>query len=177
MAVGCRHEFDYNRSVAKEINSGVRHDSLFFGLFLGMWREEFRAQCLEMNHQKIFQQGTKGPTVEYQMHELDYSASMNFLPKYEGDTIVEMAVIFEYDKWSPWDKTSHSIALIEDVYDLFVEWYGKPFHTVSLTSGKKVLVQVKGNRRIILYIHDDKQVRALISDLTRTDPALEGLDL
>lgn len=174
---GCKKDYDYDAQVAAALRSGERHDSIFFGLYLGMLRNAFRAQCLDLNHQKRFQQGTKGPSVEYHMHELRYPAAMNFLPRYDGDTLIEMGVIYEYDRWAPWDKSSHSVVLIEDVYKLFIQWYGKPFHTVTLTNGKKVLVQVKGNRRVILYAKDDREVHALITDLTRSDPALEGLDL
>ena len=102
---------------------------------------------------------------------------MNFYPIYDQDVIVEMPVDFEFMNWAPWNKESYSDTLIEEVGRLFEKWYDAEFHVVTIHSGRKVLVFVEGNRRIILMLNGDRMVRALFSDLSVVPYSLDAIHL
>jgi hypothetical protein len=175
--VSCQNEYDYEVRARAEINSGIRHDSLFMGLYLGMPRQAFREHCAMMNQRQLFQQGSMGVSVEYQLTELSSPVTMNFYPLFEQDVIVEMPVNFRFDNWSPWNKKSHSDVLIEEVGGLFEKWYDAEFHVLTIPSGKKILVFVEGNRRILLFLEGDHSVRAVISDLSVVPYQIDAMHL
>jgi hypothetical protein len=175
--ISCTREYDYETQAVDEINSGIRHDSLFMGLYLGMSRSAFRDHCGIMNQRKLFQQGNMGLSVEYQLTTLSSPVSMNFYPVFKDDVIVEMPVRFEFNNWSPWNKKSHSDVLIKEVAVLLEKWYDANYHVLTIPSGWKVLVSVEGNRRIILSLEGDRAVRALISDLSAVPYQLDEIHL
>jgi hypothetical protein len=160
---------DYERLVERELASGVRHDSIFMGIYLGMSAKDFYAQCWELNKQKLIRQGNSNTSVLYEMTELKHKADMNFYPTFNGDKILEMPVIFSYTAWAPWNKELWSDSLILDVKNLMEKWYGPGF--IKLEHPEKGIrwVKVDGNRRIMLWKEDDQQVKALYTDLTMED--------
>ncbi|NND33064.1 MAG: hypothetical protein HKN76_10775, partial [Saprospiraceae bacterium] len=48
---------EYYRMEARELASGDRNDTLFFGLHLGMSSKEFYTHCWDLNQQGIVRQG------------------------------------------------------------------------------------------------------------------------
>lgn len=164
--VACRQEYDYEAAALAELQTQERNDSLFFGIHFGMMRQAFFEQCAEMNQRRLFQQGL-GKSVEYKVSEFSKPATMNFYPVFTEDRISEMPITFSYDDWAPWNKDSYSSELVREVADLFEDWYGKGrFHLLETHDGRKGLVRVDGNRRILLFLDGDQKVRAILSDLT-----------
>ncbi len=165
--LGCSGN-DYDRVVKKELARGVRYDSLFFGIYLGMSAEDFYAHCWEMNKKGLWRQGPRNLTVQYEMEkELKAPAYMDFYPIFEDGKIVEMPVTFSYKAWAPWNRELFNDSLLVDVLRLFEEWYGEGFRKVEGPNGRIAYVKVDGNRRISLYKDpvNDIEVEAWFVDL------------
>jgi hypothetical protein len=153
----CKHDLnkDYNQLVAKELESGKRADSIFFGIYLGMPAKDFYMHCWELNKKGLFTDGNNNTAVLHRLNhnELKYPASMNFYPQFVDNKIVNMPVSFQYDAWAPWNKHLFADSLLPDVVNLYKKWYssGNPF--IEMEDKKrmqKIYVKVDGNRRIII---------------------------
>ena len=177
VSAGCKSEFDYEATAVKELQSGSSQNEIFFGLYFGMTRDSFYRHCAELNRQRLLQQGSQGVSVEYVMNELSATARMNFFPVFEDDIIIEMPVTFAFDNWAPWNQESHSRALIEELVELFESWYGGSFHLLTTADGRTGLVQVKGNRRVLLFLDGEQRVKGLISDMTVIPYHLDAIHL
>jgi hypothetical protein len=65
MFSGCTPKAKYDRMLKRELASGVRNDSLFMGLYLGMNEKDFYTHCWKLNAQGLIKQGMRNTTVEY----------------------------------------------------------------------------------------------------------------
>lgn len=166
-ASACTQTSEYHRLVEQELASGLRHDSLFLGIYLGMSSKDFYAHCWQLNKQGLIKEGSNNTSVLYKIDGLKYPASMDFYPRFINDQIVEMPVLFAYDSWSPWNKHLFSDQLQVEVLQLMEQWYGPGFIEVPNPGpvGGNAFVKVNGNRRISIYYKDDWKVRVDFVDL------------
>lgn len=166
LAWGCKS--DYERMLARELASGQQHDSLFFGIYLGMTADSFYKHCWQLNRTQKFKEGQYNTSVEYTMDELEYPAAMNFYPVFNDSGLIEeMPVLFNYKGWAPWNSRLWADSLLLDVRVLFEQWYGPGLIEMQHPDKGTRLVKVDGNRRIILWAVDEQYVKALFSDLKR----------
>lgn len=157
----------YDQLVKGELSRGVRKDSLFQGIKLGMTKKVFYTHCWLMNKKGIFFAGPGNMTVSYKLDkELKYPASMNFYPDFRNGKIYKMRVVFSYDAFAPWNKQMFADSLQLDVLRLLKKWY-KDKDFISMTDATKgtIFVQVDGNRRIIIGHSDDAHVKVDYTDL------------
>ena len=160
ISVSCNphSEHLYYELEKKELASGVRYDSLFKGLYLGMPHEDFRDYCLEMHKAREFREGglKSGSWVEWKLpDELSYPAFINFYPEFKNDVISEMRAGIYYDNTLVFTKENpfHQDSLLHDVLHLMDQWYGPGFIKVESPDkkGKDVYVKINGNRRITVF--------------------------
>ncbi|MCB0840801.1 MAG: hypothetical protein KDD99_29235 [Bacteroidetes bacterium] len=162
---GCGFQSEYTRLVTRELASGVRNDSLFLGIHFGMTSKEFYLHCWDLNEKQLVRQGNRNMTVEYQVEDLEYPASMNFYPDFHEDKIYEMPVSFMYLAWAPWNQEMSSDSLQEDVMALLMDWYGgNPFIKVEHPQKGAVHVKVDGNRRILIQ-KEEVEVEVRFTDM------------
>ena len=163
----------YDSLVKQEKKKNKRVDHIFFGLALGMEAKEFYKHCWEYNKKGLFTDGKNNTSVCYKLvkKELNHPADMNFYPTFIDGKIVTMEVLFQYHGWGPWTKELNSDKLLPDIVKLYKTWYpeGNPFIEINDDKKGKIFVKVDGNRRIILGIFDDTQVKADYSDLSIND--------
>jgi len=157
----------YDQLVQEELSRGVRKDTLFQGIKLGMTAKEFYAHCWEMNKRGVFFAGPGNMTVLYKFSkELKYPASMNFYPDFNQGKIYKMRVIFSYDAFAPWNRRLFADSLQLDVLNLLKKWYkDRDFISISDDTKGTIFVQVDGNRRIIIGKYDDAHVKVDYTDL------------
>lgn len=158
---------EYKQREEKELASGVRYDSLFLGIYLGMSSEDFYDHCWKLNKSGVIMEGTGNTTVHYDISDFEYPASMEFYPSFDQGVVSAMPITFAYDSWSPWNKHLFADKLILEVLDLMRTWYGDGFMEIENPNplGSNAWVKVDGNRRIsVYYVHDDK-VKVDIVDL------------
>lgn len=170
--VACRSEYD--NLVKSEMASGVRHDSLIFDFVFDQTREKFYEQCWEMNKTNIISQGPKNKYVMYilepgMVRDEEYKIEMLFYGIFDSDMIMRgMDFRFSYPRWSAWSDEYHADKLIPSVMNYFNDKFpGNDFITVPLKSiDQNSYVKVDGNRQILIYAADSKDVVVKLEDLS-----------
>ncbi len=170
---GCSPKAEYEKRLKRELASGIRNDSLFMGLYLGMPDKDFYTRCWKLNKQGLIKQGGNNTTVEYQMrNELKYPTQMDFYPSFVDNKISEMPVRFVYSGWAPWNKELTSEKLQADVLSWFKQVYGDDFIEIQHPEKGMAYVNISGNRRISIFKEDELHVWAVFTDMLVTkDPA------
>ncbi|NEW82104.1 MAG: hypothetical protein GZ094_07035 [Mariniphaga sp.] len=164
---GCSTKTKYDRKLKQELASGIRNDSLFMGIYLGMSQKEFYTQCWKLNQKGILKQGNRNTTVEYKLKdELKYGATMDFYPVFAQTKIFEMPVRFFYDGWAPWNKKLGADSLQLQIVKWYEKQYGKGFMEVKHPTRGSAFVKLDGNRRISIFKEDQTYVWAVITDMT-----------
>ena len=158
----------YSKLVKRELAKGVRVDSLFHDIKLGMTSKEFYTHCWDLNKKGILMDGEMNTAVLYKLKdELKHPGSMNFYPDFYEDKIAKMRAKFSYDAWAPWNKNLFADSLMPDVLNLCKTWYprGNEFITLNDSIRGTIHVKVDGNRRIIIGKVDDRVVLVDYTDL------------
>ena len=164
---GCSPGSRYEKRLKKELASGLRYDSLFMGIHLGMSDKDFYTLCWELNREGVIKQSSSNTSVEYHPGEkMKHPSTMTFYPKFVDGKIVEMPVQFSYDGWAPWNKELSSGQLVEDIRTWYEEEYGKGFITITHPVRGKAFTKIDGNRRITIYQEDDLYAWAVFTDMT-----------
>jgi hypothetical protein len=162
---GCSPKAKYERKLKHELASGVRQDSLFMGLYLGMPQKDFFIQCWKLNQKGLVKQGSLNTTVEYHPKELKYPCQMDFYPTFIEGKIAEMPVRFLYSGWAPWNKEMTSDKLQADVLTWYKKVYGDDFIEVQHPKKGLAYVNINGNRRISIFKEDELHVWAVFTDM------------
>ena len=165
LTFGCSTKGQYRTMVEEGLASGVRQDSLFLGLYLGMPSKDFYARCWKLNEQGILQNGPQNLSAQTMLTNMKDTAYLNFYPDFYEDKIADMPVKFNYKTWAPWNKHLHADSLLLDVIDLMEGWYGEGFTKFSHPEKGEVYVKIDGNRRIMLKKADDQFVEGWITDM------------
>jgi hypothetical protein len=166
-----KNEDRYTQLVNKELASGRRNDSIFFGIYLAMPAKKFFTHCWELNKKGIFKDGLGNTAVLYKFNnnELKFPASMYFYPEMEQNKIKKMLVSFQYDGWAPWNKHMFADSLLTDVLQLYKRWYigGNSFIQLRSPEKNSIYVKVDGNRRITVSKKNDMEVEVSYTDLLK----------
>lgn len=163
---GCTPTVRYEKRLEHELASGIRNDSLFLGIYLGMPKKDFYMYCWKLNRQGLIKQGSNNTTVEYYLKkELKHPVYMDFYPTFTNDRISEMPVRFAYAGWAPWNKELSSSKLQLDVLNWYKKIYGYGFIKVRHPKKGTAYLKVDGNRRILIFTRDDLYVWALFTDM------------
>jgi hypothetical protein len=142
-------------------------DSLFLGISLGMGKKTFFDHCWELNKQKMITHGPSNMNVEYHFktEPLRDSVTMRFYPTFHNDKIDEMPVLYSYYGWAPWNKQYWSDTLLNEMLVVYKKIYGDDFKLLNHKTMGKVYYQMKGRRRINLFIRDEQFVEAVFTDM------------
>jgi len=155
----------YSKIRDEEVAKGVRNDSLFLGLDLGMTSKEFYSICWDLNKKGILGDGPGNMTAQYTIKDYDHLITMNFYPDFKEGKIYTMPVDFAYKGWSPWNRHLFSDSLEIKVIDMLENWYGKELIEMEHPKFGKTYFAIEGNRQIIVYRKSDKDVRVIYKDL------------
>jgi len=162
--VACDDRSEYERLVERELDRGVRYDSLFLGYELGMQRQDFLDHSWELNQQRVV---TGGAQVQYKMKDLSAAATKIFYPDFKNDRIHRMPVEISFDAWAIWNREFHSDSLIVQLLEKYEDIYGDGFiYTHHPELGRDAWIKVDGNRRITIYPKDDRTARVEFLDLS-----------
>jgi len=163
---GCTPSTRYERRLKQELAGGMRNDSMFLGIYLGMPQKDFYVHCWQLNRDGLVKQGTNNTTVEYILKtELKHPALMDFYPTFINERISEMPVRFVYSGWAPWKAELSSDKLQQDVLNWYKKIYGRGFIEVKHPKKGTAYLKVNGNRRILIFKKDDMYVWALFTDM------------
>ena len=173
--LACSSGTNYERLVKKELASGVRQDSIFFGMHFGMDSKDFYARCWELNRMGLAREGAMNTTVRYDLKngELPFLGAIEFYPIFKENKVASMTGNTSYVGWAPWNKRLWSDNLIDDTKLMFEKWYGEGFFPIKSPTRGKAYAKVDGNRRIVLFYEREHQVEFLFTDLTQDDNLLK----
>jgi hypothetical protein len=168
---GCQS--DYDRYVAEELASGVTADSLIFGMRIGQTKKDFYAVCWELNRQKLIHQGTGNRTARFvadkdTLGETSSTKDVLFYGIFdENDIMRGMDMTYSYLAWAPWNRNKQADSLMQVLRHQYVRGYpGNDFIEVEVPGLEHpALVKIDGNRQILMYAKNDKDVVVKIEDL------------
>jgi hypothetical protein len=164
-------ETQYKALEKAELESGMRYDSIFKGLYFGMKHQDFRDYCYKKNTiEHDFKMGGSNTSwLESKLKdELSYPAAINFYPVFGDGMITEMNALIYYDNAVFKDGTFDKDSLLLDVIDMMERWYGKPFLKIKSPYAFKddIHVSVRGNRRVTVYPAQTPEIKVWIVDLS-----------
>lgn len=157
----------YEKDLAASLAGTERTDAVYLGIDLGITRKEYYDRCTELNkQQKIVMAGGSNAVDHPLKDELPREATMRLTPGFGEDrtTINTMTLTISYDDWAPWNKEAQASELIKDMYDFCIKTFGEGFYVVPDEKRGSVLVQFKNNRRIDVWVKDEREVEMLFTD-------------
>ncbi len=166
-------ESEYSKLVKREFATGVKNDSLLFGMKFNDTKQEFFTICQELNDKKLVTEGPQTRFVEYVMEadEKDGSSiQMLFYGIFNKENIMTgLNMQFSYNGWSIWNKKYFADALIPKLKDTLQKWFpGNEFITVDIKElNKEAFIKIDGNRQIKMITLDSKIVSVKIEDLDK----------
>lgn len=165
--IQCSGPIEYEDLVERELSSGIRNDSLFFGIHFGMSSKGFYDQCWKLNKKNVLKDGMGNMTAAFPITELKHPALFEFYPTFKDDKINTMPAFVHYTGWAPWNKDMSAENLVEDIKDILEKWHDVKFYPiVSPTVFSNAYVSVKGNQKIVIDYAAENKVDVIYTDLT-----------
>ena len=166
---GCSPKQRYERRLKQELEGGVRNDSLFMGIYLGMTSKDFYTHCWDLNKKGLIRQGAGNTTVQFDLDkELNHPAVMNFYPHFKNNKIYDLPVRYKYKGWAPWNKELTAQKLQTELKKWYEKKYGKGFIKIKHPTRGTAYIKIDGNRRITIFTRDELYVWVIFTDLTVT---------
>jgi hypothetical protein len=170
--MGCKSE--YQQYVDRELASGVRHDSLIFDMRIGQTREDFYTICWDLNKQKLITNGT-GSNARYvidkdSLGDQSEGKEVLFYGLFDENNVMQgMRLNYSYLAWAPWNKDKYADSLVVQLKKRYLEGYpGNDFLKIEIDANGKTIpayVKIDGNRQILMYPKNKKDVMVKIEDL------------
>lgn len=165
---------EYQQYVEKELATGISNDSLIFNMHMGQTRKEFYETCWELNKQQLVSQGAGNNSARF-ITDRDHtgrttprSKDMLFYGIFDDNKIMRgMNMTYSYLSWSPWNESLQADSLLLHLRDEYALGYpGNDFIEINIKeAASTALVKIDGNRQILMYPKNDKDVAVLIEDL------------
>lgn len=171
-------ESEYTKTVNSEAQKGIAKDSLVLGMSFGDTRQSFYDQCWKLNNKGLVTQGPNNKSVQYLLSSNDAdnnltAINMLFYGNFnEYDFMTGMDMEFSYKAWSPWNEDMSSKKLLPVIKDTLMNWFpGNDFIPIKTDKVKlETHVKVDGNRQILVYAKDVKDVVVKIENLKNKYP-------
>ena len=167
----CKSE--YTRAVEKGMASGEIIDSLIFGMRMGQTKKDFYSICWDLNKQQLISEGPGNMSAKYK-EPLDSTKDKSLRKEMlfygifdENDTMYGMYMTYSYITWAPWLEHLQSTSLVDDLKAYYRTNYpGNDFIEFPIKDlGIKAFAKIDGNRQILIYPKDAKDVIVKIEDL------------
>jgi hypothetical protein len=161
---------DYEKLEEAELAKGLRRDSLFYSIKFGMRSSDYRAHCRKMNNVGVFIDGPANSAVEFNVPGMDHETVCYFTPQFFRDKIYLVSATFQYKSWAPWNRSLFSDSLQSSLIKLTKTWYPNS-KSLIVTHPKKsdAFVMIEANRRVSIFIEDDRKVKIVFRDLFVSD--------
>tara|TARA_R110000868_G_scaffold125037_2_gene330379 strand:- start:55615 stop:56205 length:591 start_codon:yes stop_codon:yes gene_type:complete len=171
--LSCQSE--YTKLVKRELNSGVKKDSLLFDLKFGDTKKDFFDRCMTLNKKGLLTQGPSNNYAQYTLKESKTTEKTSdiillfYAKTNENYIITGMDMKFYYSAWAPWNENLKAKQLIPRVKDTILNWFpGNKFIDITLKDKSQISIKVDGNRQIKLSEDpNSKDVNVLIENLNK----------
>lgn len=167
----CKSE--YQQYVERERATGVEHDSLIMGMRMGQTKAEFFEMCWQLNKEKMVSNGS-GANVRYVTdrdslgNNTADSKEMLFYGLFDEEDVMHgMRMKYSYTAWAPWNRDKQPDSLLARLKPIYLQKYpGNDFIEINLKESEHpALVKIDGNRQILMYIKNKRDVMVKIEDL------------
>ena len=165
LIVGCQKKSEYSTILTRELEKKNEFNDLIFDMKIGQSRQDYFDICYQLNKQKKIISGERSLNPELILESKDDSVKgsnikMSFNGIFNEKKIMKgMEMRFYFTGWSTWNKDLSSDNLLVQLKDTLREWFpGNDFFKVNFENNLSTEVKIDGNRRILAYLVNSKDV-------------------
>jgi len=146
--------------------SEIQEDSLLLGIHFGISQDSFFNYCQVLNQErKIFDSNSK-LRVARRINWKKNNFQMNFYPTYISDKLHRLEFECIHEAYASWNKQYFSETIIDDIKSYFEQEFQIKMEDFDHDKFGKAFVNFTGNRRLRIYIKDQKTVGGEFLDMT-----------
>ena len=173
LIVGCQRKSEYSAILTRELEKENEFNDLIFDMKIGQSRQDYFDICYQLNKQKKIISGERSLNPELILKSKNGSTKgSNIKMSFNGifnekKTMRGFEMRFYFTGWSNWNKDLSSENLLFQLKDTLRKWFpGNDFFKVNFENNLSAEVKIDGNRRILAYKVNSKDVAVRIEDMS-----------
>ena len=173
LIVGCQRKSEYSTILTRELEKKSEFNDLIFDMKIGQSRQDYFDICYQLNKQKKIISGERSLNPELILKSKNGSTKgSNIKMSFNGifnekKTMRGFEMRFYFTGWSNWNKDLSSENLLFQLKDTLRKWFpGNDFFKVNFENNLSAEVKIDGNRRILAYKVNSKDVAVRIEDMS-----------
>ena len=173
LIVGCQRKSEYSTILTRELEKKNEFNDLIFDMKIGQSRQDYFDICYQLNKQKKIISGERSLNPELILKSKNGSTKgSNIKMSFNGifnekKTMRGFEMRFYFTGWSNWNKDLSSENLLFQLKDTLRKWFpGNDFFKVNFENNLSAEVKIDGNRRILAYKVNSKDVAVRIEDMS-----------
>ena len=170
---GCKSQSEYTKVLKRELENKNEFNDLIFDMKIGQSRQDYFDICYKLNKKKLIVSGERSLNPELVLKPKNdlvkgSNIKMSFNGIFNEKKIMRgMEMRFYFTGWSSWNKDLSSDNLLIQLKDTLREWFpGNDFFKVNFDKNLSTEVKIDGNRRILAYLVNSKDVAVRIEDMS-----------
>ena len=170
---GCKDQSEYTKILKRELENKKEFNDLIFDMKIGQSKQDYFDICYQLNKQKKITSGQRSLNPELILESKNNSKKggnikMSFNGIFNEKKIMRgFEMRFYFTGWSDWNKDLSSEALLLQLKDTLKGWFpGNEFFKVNFENNLSTEVKIDGNRRILAYVVNSKDVAVRIEDMS-----------
>ena len=173
LVFGCKNQSEYTKVLKRELENKNEFNDLIFDMKIGQSRQDYFDICYKLNKKKLIVSGERSLNPELVLKPKNdlvkgSNIKMSFNGIFNEKKIMRgMEMRFYFTGWSSWNKDLSSDNLLIQLKDTLREWFpGNDFFKVNFDNNLSTEVKIDGNRRILAYLVNSKDVAVRIEDMS-----------
>ena len=173
LVFGCKNQSEYTKVLKRELKNKNEFNDLIFDMKIGQSRQDYFDICYKLNQKKLIVSGQRSLNPELTLKSKTGSTKgsnikMSFNGIFNEKKIMRgMEMRFYFTGWSSWNKALSSDSLLFQLKDTLMGWFpGNEFFNVNFENNLSTEVKIDGNRRILAYLANSKDVAVRIEDMS-----------
>ena len=173
LAFGCKNQSEYTKVLKRELGKKNYFNDLIFDMKIGQSRQDNFDICYKLNQKKLIVSGERSLNPELTLKSKSSSAKggnikMSFNGIFNEEQIMKgIEMRFYFTGWSSWNKDLSSNNLLVQLKDTLSGWFpGNDFFKVNFENNLSAEVKIDGNRRILAYVVNSKDVAVRVEDMS-----------
>ena len=173
LIVGCQRKSEYSAILTRELEKENEFNDLIFDMKIGQSRQDYFDICYQLNKQKKIISGERSLNPELILKSKNgLTKGSNIKMSFNGifnekKTMRGFEMRFYFTGWSNWNKDLSSENLLAQLKDTLKRWFpGNDFFKVNFENNLSAEVKIDGNRRILAYKVNSKDVAVRIEDMS-----------
>ena len=170
---GCKNQSEYIKVLNMELKNKNEFNDLIFDMKIGQSKQDYFDICYKLNQKKLIVSGERDLNPELILkskNELVKGSNikMSFNGIFNEEKIMRgVEMRFYFTGWSSWNKDLSSDNLLVQLKDTLRNWFpGNDFFKVNFENNLSTEVKIDGNRRILAYLVNSKDVAVRIEDMS-----------